>query len=264
MKRRTWRIARLVGIVGLLVLLVTGTALGGEKGVTKNWVKVGASLDLTGPIAFVGKSLKDGINVYFSAVNAAGGIHGRKIKLVVEDNGYRPSRAVASVVKLAGRDKVFAIVGTNGTSLTLAMIPAIMREGIPLVGIGAFSPKLANPPRKYVFHVLTNYDDQVRIALDYIVKDLGVKKPKLGIIYQDDDFGQDCLKGLKRQAKMYGIPILAAVSYKRGTLDFNPQVVRMMKAGVKYVFLATIYRETAGVLKTAAKLGFKATFMVTA
>ena len=264
MKRKCRHIMSLVGIVCLFTMLGTGTALGGEKGVTKTWVKVGASLDMTGPVAFVGKQLQDGINVYFLAINAKGGIHGRKIKLVVEDNGYRPSRAVASVVKLAGRDKVFAIVGTTGTAPTLAMIPAIKREGMPLVGIGAFSPKLAYPPKKLVFHVLTNYDDQMRIGLDYIVKVLGVKKPKLGIIYQADDFGHDCLKGLMRQAKMYGIPIVAKASYKRGTVDFNPQVVRMMKAGVKYVFLATIYRETAGVVKAAAKLGYRATFMVTA
>jgi branched-chain amino acid transport system substrate-binding protein len=208
--------------------------------------------------------LTDGLNVSFSAVNAEGGINGRKIEFVVEDNAYNPSRAVASVVKLTGRDKIFAIVGSNGTAPTLAMLPAIKREGVPLVGIGAFSPKLAIPPKKLVFHVLTNYDDQMRIGLDYVVKDLGVKKPKLGIIYQDDDFGQDCLKGLKQQADMYGIPIIAKASYKRGTVDFNPQVVRMMQAGADYVFLATIYRETAGVVKEAAKLGYKANFVINA
>jgi len=255
-----------VSIIVIAIFLVLGAVpvFGGENGVTGNSVKVGASLDMTGPIAFVGKSLSDGMNVYFSAINDEGGIHGRKIIQVIEDNGYKPSRAAASVVKLNDRDKVFAIVGTAGTPTTLAMVPALERAKLPLVGTGSFSPKLADPPKKYVFHLLTNYNDQMRIGLDYIVKDLGIKKPKLGMIYQDDDFGKHCLDGLKRQAKMYNIPIIATVTYKRGAIDFNPQVVRMMKAGVEYCFLATIYRETAGVVKEAAKLGWKPVFMVSA
>ena len=250
------------GVIGLLLIFGMVPSFAGELGVTDTSVKVGASLDMTGPIAFVGKVLSDGMNVYFSALNDEGGVHGRKVTQVVEDNGYDPSRAVASVVKLSDRDQVFAIVGSNGTAPTLAMIPALEKAGLPLVGIGAFSPKLADPPNKYVFHMLTNYDDMMRIGLDYIVKDLGVKQPKLGMIYQDDEFGMDCLKGLEQQAKMYGIPVVATVNYKRGAIDFNPQVVRMMQAGVEHCFLATVYRETAGVVKEAEKLGWKPMFVV--
>jgi len=256
------RFKALLGAGCLAVALATNQASAGEVGVTETSIKVGATLDMTGPVAFVGKVLSDGMNVFFSAVNDEGGIHGRKITQLVEDNGYDPSRAVASAVKLSERDQVFAMVGSNGTAPTLAIIPVLEKAGLPLVGIGAFSPKLADPPNRYVFHVLTNYDDMMRIGLDYVVNDLGVKRPKLGMIYQDDEFGTDCLQGLERQAKMYGIPILATVSYKRGAIDFNPQVVRMMQAGVEYCFLATVYRETAGVLKEADKLGWKSTFVV--
>lgn len=254
---RTW-------FITMSLVLTTGMvqASGAEVGVTDSSIKVGATLDMTGPVAFVGKVLSDGMNVFFSAINDEGGIHGRKITQLVEDNGYDPSRAVASAVKLSERDQVFAVVGSNGTAPTLAIIPVLEKAGVPLVGIGAFSPKLADPPNKYVFHVLTNYDDMMRIALDYIVNDLGIKTPKLGMIYQDDEFGMDCLQGLERQAKMYGISILATVSYKRGAIDFNPQVVRMMQAGVEHCFLATVYRETAGVLKEAEKLGWKSMFVV--
>ncbi len=264
MKAGTNGMIRLMAITVSMLILGVVPVFGGETGVTDNSVTVGASMDMTGPIAFVGKSVSDGMNVYFSAVNDAGGIHGRKISQVVEDHGYNPSRAVASVVKLNTRDKVFAIVGSVGTPTTLAMIPALEKAGLPLVGTGSFSPKLADPPKKYVFHLLTNYNDQMRIGLDYLVKDLGVKKPKLGIIYQDDDFGKHCLEGLQQQADKYGIPIIGKVTYKRGAVDFNPQVVRMMNAGVEYCFLATIYRETAGVVKEAKKLGWNTTFMVSA
>ncbi|MBL7212218.1 MAG: ABC transporter substrate-binding protein [Desulfobacteraceae bacterium] len=262
MNGNTNRIKRLVVCMAALLVFGVVPASGAEKGVTENSVKVGASLDMTGPTAFVGKALADGMDVYFSAVNAKGGIQGRKITQVVEDHGYKPSRAAGAVAKLNDRDKVFAIVGGQGTPTTLAMVPALKRVGLPLVGIGSFSSKLAYPPKKLVFQLLTLYQDQMRIGLDYVVNDLGVKKPKLGMIYQDDDFGKECLDGLKRQAKMYGIPIIATVSYKRGTVDFNSQVVRMMKAGVEYCFLATIYRETAAVTKTAAKLGWKPTFVI--
>ncbi|MBW1673230.1 MAG: ABC transporter substrate-binding protein [Deltaproteobacteria bacterium] len=264
MKSNTNQMIGLAVSIVVFLVFVAVPVFGSEKGVTENSVKVGASLDMTGPIAFVGKVVSDGMNVYFSSVNDEGGIHGRKITQVIEDHAYNPSRAAASVAKLNNRDKVFAIVGGAGTATTMAMIPALERAELPLVGIGAFSRKLAYPPKKAVFQLLTIYEDQMRIGVDYIVKDLGVKKPKIGMIYQDDDFGKDCLDGLKRQAKMYGIPVIATVSYKRGSVDFNSQVVRMMKAGVEYCFLATVYRETAGVTKTAAKLGWKPTFIVSA
>lgn len=262
MKGKKFQIRGLTVSLCILSMLVTVSVFGGEPGVTETSIKVGTSLDMTGPIAFVGKSVSDGMNVYFSAINDDGGIHGRKITQVIEDHGYNPSRAAASVAKLNDRDQVFAIVGGAGTPTSKAMIPALERVGLPMVGLGSFSPAVADPPKKYVFALLTNYNDQMRIGLDYLVNDLGVKKPKIGMIYQDDDFGKDCLDGLERQAKMYGIPIIATVTYKRGAIDFNPQVVRMMEAGVEYCFLATIYRETAGVVKEAAKLGWKPTFMV--
>ena len=264
MKSKKFRIRGLAVSLLILSMLVTVAVFGGEPGVTETSIKVGTSLDMTGPIAFVGKSVSDGMNVYFSAINDEGGIHGRKITQVIEDHGYNPSRAAASVAKLNDRDQVFAIVGGAGTPTSKAMIPSLERAGLPMIGTGSFSPKIADPPKKYVFHLLTNYNDQMRIGLDYIVNDLGIKKPKIGMIYQDDDFGKDCLDGLEFQAKMYGIPIIATVTYKRGAIDFNPQVVRMMEAGVEYCFLATIYRETAGVVKEAAKLGWKPTFMVSA
>ena len=263
MKTGTRVIKSLMAGMVIFLMLVAVTAFAEERGVTENSIKIGASLDMTGPTAFVGKALSDGMNVYFSAVNAEGGIHGRKIgPQIIEDHGYNPSRAVASVAKLNDRDQVFAIVGGQGTAPAMAMIPALERAGLPMVGIGSFSRKLARPPKKLVFQLLTLYEDQMRIGLDYVVNDLGVKNPKIGMIYQDDDFGKDCLDGLKRQAKMYGIPIVATVSYKRGTVDFNSQVGRMMQAGMEYCFLATIYRETAAVTKTAGKLGWEPTFVI--
>jgi branched-chain amino acid transport system substrate-binding protein len=264
MKPNARRITGMVICIAAFLTLGFLPALGSEQGVTENSVKVGATLDMTGPIAFVGKVLTDGMNVYFSSVNDEGGIHGRKIAQIVEDHGYNPSRAVAAAVKLNDGDHVFAIVGGMGAPTTLAMVPVLEKAGLPLIGIGGFSTAFASPPKKLVFQLLTIYDDQMRIGLDYIVKDLGVKKPKLGMIYQDDDFGSDCLNGFEKQAKMYGIPISSTVSYKRGTLDFNPQVVRMMNAGIEYCVLATVYRETAAVVKEAAKLGWKPTFIVSA
>jgi len=157
MKRSARKITGMVVGIAAFLILAGLPALGGEQGVTETSVKVGATLDTTGPIAFVGKSLKDGMNVYFSCVNDEGGIHGRKIIQIIEDHGYKPSRAVASVVKLNSRDQVFAVVGAAGAPTTLAMIPALEKAGLPLVGIGSFSPKLAYPPKKLVFQVLTLY-----------------------------------------------------------------------------------------------------------
>ena len=118
------------GILGMLVMMVfflffygIGSA---EVGVTDKEIVIGSHLDLSGPIAMWGKQTKLGMEMRAREINEAGGIHGRKIRLVVEDNGYDPKKAIMATNKMINRDKVFCFVSNMGTPTALASLPIIL------------------------------------------------------------------------------------------------------------------------------------------
>ena len=128
------------GLIVVLVAGLVGCANGeGIQGVTDDTIRVGMIVDLTGPVAFLGQEISAGAKLYFDHVNAQGGVHGRKLELFVEDDGYQPARTVAAYRKLVDLDEVFCFVGNLGTPTTHAIMPMLEREKIPLFGPTAFS-----------------------------------------------------------------------------------------------------------------------------
>ena len=101
------------------------------QGVTPTEVVVGTHVDLSGPIVFWGVPQRNGHIMAVEEINANGGVHGRKIRLVVEDNGYDPKKGLLATQKLIQQDKVFAIVGALGTALVSAALPTVLEAGIP-------------------------------------------------------------------------------------------------------------------------------------
>ncbi|MDH5352572.1 MAG: ABC transporter substrate-binding protein, partial [Betaproteobacteria bacterium] len=107
-------------IAGIAAALFAGAALAQTQGVTKNEIVIGSMQDLSGPIVAFSKQLKNGMEMRVAEINAQGGIHGRKLRLIIEDHGYDPKKAVLGAQKLVQRDKIFAMVGTIGTPTSLA------------------------------------------------------------------------------------------------------------------------------------------------
>jgi len=216
--------------------------------------------DLTGPIAFLGQEISEGAKLYFQHVNATGGIHGRKIELIVEDDGYQPPRTVAAYRKLIDRDEVFCISLSIGTSTNLALKPIVEREQVPIVPAISFASPIYNPPSRYVFGVDPTYRMQSWVIVEYIVDELKARDAKIGVIFQDDDLGADALAGLREAAEHYDIPIVAEAGHKRGAIDFGTQVLNLREAGATHVVLWTVFRETAAILKEAHVLGWSPEF----
>ena len=115
-------------------LLVASSALFAQQGVSDRDITIGQFAAITGPAAQLGLRMQAGIKAQFDAVNKAGGINGRQIKLVTRDDGYEPEKSAQAVKALINEDKVFALVGSVGTPTTLAALPAINEEKIPLIG----------------------------------------------------------------------------------------------------------------------------------
>lgn len=248
-------------VVMALALLFVFTTVGwAEVGVSKKEIKIGGIVDLSGPIAFMGKGVSDGAKLYFKYINDKGGIYGRKITYILEDDGYQSPRSVQACKKLVTKDKVFCIFMVLGSAQSNAMYPFLESRGIPLIIPATQNRDMGVPPRKYLFLADTHYTAQGKLAVEYIVEDMGIKNPKIACIYQDDTPGHDWRRGVRIGCKHYGLKPLE-LPYKRGTVDFSSQVAKCKDAGITHILMWTLIREPAIIMKEAQRLQYKATYI---
>jgi branched-chain amino acid transport system substrate-binding protein len=249
------------GLIALAVagVTVSGSAFAQTQGVSKGEIVIGTMQDLSGPIVAFSKQLVNGMNMRVDEINAQGGIDGRKLKLVVEDHGYDPKKAVLATQKLVQKDKIFAMVGTIGTPTSLASMPILFEKNIPHLFPLTAAREMYEPLHKLKYSFAATYYDQMRAGVKNIVKQKGYKK--VCTLYQDDDFGLEVMRGAEAGLKEIGQVLAEKTTYKRGATDFSSQVSRMKDAGCDFVVLGTIIRETIGTIGTARKLGWNVEFM---
>jgi branched-chain amino acid transport system substrate-binding protein len=245
--------------ISILAGLLLAMPVLAQQGVTKNEILLGAITDLSGPIASVGVNTRDAMMMRIDEANAAGGIHGRKIRMLVEDSGYDPKRSVMAAQKLVTGEKVFAIVGHVGTANNVATMPILFENNVisfmPMSGGRA----MFDPPERLKIALIQPNPDLIEAGIRYLVK----KKnhTKVCVLYQDDEFGQEHLRGTEAALKALNMPLTERASYKRGATDFSTQIARLKGAGCTLVGLGTVVRETIGVMTEAQKSDFKPDFV---
>ncbi len=247
-------------ITGLFAATFVATvAVAQTQGISKNEIVIGTIQDLSGPIAAYGKQARNGIQMRVDEINAKGGINGRKFKLMVEDNGYDPKKALLAAQKLVTNDEVFAILGHMGTAANMAAMPIQFEKNVinffPLTG----SREMFEPPEKLKMAFSPPYFDQMRIVVPRLVKEKSAKK--VCVNYQDDEFGLEVLRGTEAGLKSVKMTLTEKTSFKRGATDFSSQVARLKAAECDMVVLGTIIRETVGTIAEARKTGFNPTFI---
>lgn len=229
------------------------------QGVSNSEITLGAILDLSGPLAGPSKQARNGMQMRVEEANDKGGIAGRKLKLIVEDNGYDPKKALLAAQKLVNSDGVFAVLGHLGTAPNMAALPIQEEQGVinfmPLSG----AREMFEPPSKLRYGILAPYFDQMRIMVPYMVKQKGFKR--VGILYQDDEFGLEFLRGTEAGLKGAKLTLMEKVSYKRGATDFTSQIAKLKAANCDLVVMGTIIRETVGAMAEARKTGFNPAFL---
>jgi branched-chain amino acid transport system substrate-binding protein len=240
------------------VAFATGGAYAQQQGVSKNEIVLGTIQDLSGPLAGFGKQARLGMQLRVDELNEQGAIHGRKLKLLVEDDGYDPKKAVLAAQKLVNQDKIFAMVGHLGTAQNMAAMPVQFEKGVVNFMPITAAREMYEPFHKLKFSFAATYYDQMRTALPKMVKDKNAKK--VCTIYQDDEFGLEVVRGAEAGLKTINMQLAEKTSFKRGATDFSSQVARMKDAGCDLVVLGTIIRETIGTIATARKTGFNPTF----
>lgn len=248
----------LTAVLSLLAL----SAAAQTAGVSRDEIVVGSISDLSGPIALLGAPVRDGMLMRFEEVNAAGGIHGRHVRLVVEDAGYDPKKAVLAARKLIQRDHVFAFLANLGTPVVMATMPMIVDAGHP--HLFPFSPHESTytPLHPLKFQMFAPYQDYMEAATRHMVTTRGYERTCL--LYQDDDYGLEVMKGVEAALAGLGRTLVERSSYKRGATDFSSQIARLRAADCELVVLATVVRETVAATSEARKLGWNVDMLVTA
>jgi ABC-type branched-subunit amino acid transport system substrate-binding protein len=246
--------AALASIVALLVGVVLWAPAWAEEGVTDTEILIGSHQDLSGPIAGWGLQVKIGLEMRAREINEAGGIHGRKIKFVIEDSAYDPKKAIMVTNKMIGMDKVFCFIGNMGSPTAGATKPIISAKKIPQMFPLTAASLFFDPYDRYSFGGFVPYYDQARCLVKYFVENKKYKK--FGILYQDDEMGAIMLKGVKDQLAVHKLDLTAAESYKRGATEFSSQIANLKKADVEMVVLATVIRETVGAWRESRKIGW--------
>jgi branched-chain amino acid transport system substrate-binding protein len=235
-----------------------------NQGISDSEIVVGTHQDLSGPIKGWGVSVANGMKLAVEEINAAGGVQGRKIKLIIEDSGYDPKRAVLATQKLIEKDKVFSMVGAMGSPTVLAAQDIVLEAGVtqlfPLTAAEfTFKFDPAKPQERLKFNNLLPYIESTRAAIKYMVD---LKHPqKVCLMHQDDEYGKNVLDGFTAQLTAMKLQPGTITSYKRGASDFSAQIARMKSDGCDLVVLGTVIRETIGAMGEARKLGWNVTFL---
>jgi len=248
-----------LSLIAAAMALTAGAVSAQTQGVSKNEIVIGSIQDLSGPLAGFGKQVRLGMMLRVDEVNEQGGVNGRKIKLLVEDSGYDPRRAVLAAQKLVNQDKIFAMVAHIGTAQNMAAMPVQFQKNVVNFFPVTAAREMYEPFHKLKYSFAATYYDQMRQAVPALVKEKGAKQ--ICTMYQDDEFGLEVFRGAEAGLKEAGLQFAEVTTYKRGATDFASQMQKLASAKCDFVVMGTIIRETIGGIATARRLGFNPTFV---
>lgn len=250
MKRRLTNLA----ILGLLTVGVCAPAVA-QQGFSDNEIVLGDIVPLTGPPALLGGAHNLGVKTAVAEVNAAGGINGRKVRLISEDDGYVPSRTIQGVRKLITSDKVFALTSISGTAQAQAAMPLVVQAGLPAMAPITTFEGLYKPAIKNVFAVGFDMAD----AVEQLVVRMADRYPgkKWALVSQDDDYGVNVREGFERAAKAKKLQVVSTQVYKKGQTDFSSEILKVKQSGAEALMAGGVLGENVTMVKELERIGHK-------
>jgi branched-chain amino acid transport system substrate-binding protein len=227
-------------------------------GVTENEILIGSCSALEGPSHFLGTETVTGAKVYFAMINDAGGVDGRKLKLISYDDSYDPAKTEACFNRLM-EQKVFALGFFVGTPTAVKYIPMAESNKIPVVGLFTGAQTLYVPLRHWIVNVRASYFDETREQIDGMWGTLGYKK--IGVIYPEDAFGSAVLEGVKAALKAHGAEPVAVGSYQRQTAQVGGAIDTVKAANPDAVVVVGPSNTVAPILQQSHAKGWKPLFL---
>jgi len=228
-----------------------------EDGVTANRILLGQAAVFSGPAAQLGIQMRNGIKTYLDYVNERGGVNGRKIELVSEDDRYEPATAPLASKKLIEEHKVFALLGYVGTPTGVAHLPVVTQAKVPLVGMFTGAEALRAPFNGYIFHVRASYYDETEKIVEQVVSTGG---KKIAVFYQNDAYGEAGRKGTEMALTKRSMKIHSNGTVERNTLKVEDAVKTINASEPDAVVMVGAYAACAEFIKQMKKSGSGATF----
>jgi branched-chain amino acid transport system substrate-binding protein len=246
--------SRLLAAVFVAALIAPAMAADSVRGVTDNEIVIGAYTDLSGVTAMWGVNNANAWRMVFDETNAAGGINGRKIKYIVEDNQYQVPRSVQAANKLINRDGVFMMVANGGTPMNNATMPEQLAKGVPNVFPLTSARSMYEPLHHLKFGLASSYYDQMRAGVKLFVEQRG--KKTICAMSEDTDFGRDVMAGAKDQLSAMNQKLAAETLHKPTDTDFSASVARLRDANCDLILVGGIVRDSVQIISAVRKTGW--------
>jgi branched-chain amino acid transport system substrate-binding protein len=245
-----------------LVLATVATALSGglvraEPGITDNEIRIGMWTPLSGPVALLGQSARDGVRLWVKEVNERGGIHGRKINFISYDDAGSPQEAQTAIRRLIDQDQVFMLISGSVSGSTLPVRQIITREKVPFVSSISSNINLMKPFSRYIFRIYANEDSQALGIINWMMDHERIQRP--AIIYNSNDYGVGGFQIYDEVLKKnYKTPSVATERYNPGDQDFTAQLLRIKGANPDGVLVYAFAQEAGIIVRQAKELGLTA------
>jgi branched-chain amino acid transport system substrate-binding protein len=248
----TWKVSS----AAIALVALSALQAHAETGVTKDAIKIGMFAPMTGTSAIFGR-YTIGVQAYYKMINAQGGVNGRKIEVVLEDDACNPATAVAATKRLVSQEGVFAVHGGVCTAAVMAVKKELLRENIPFMNLGAAGASLVDPIAPNLFSPLPNTTVVAQTLVNFAMSRPNTKR--LAIISHPDDWGKSQLDpAIQLLKEKYKIEFVENVTMERGATDITPQILKLRTSKPDVVLSFLYPTETAIFVRSAHKYGLDA------
>ena len=216
---------------------------------------------LSGPAKELGRQMRTGIEVAFNSANEAGGVGGRKLKLLALDDGYEPGRTLLAMKELVDKHHVLGFIGNVGTPTAAVALPYVLEQKLLFFGAFTGAPLLRNdPPDRYVFNYRASYAEETAATVKYLIELRRVKPEQIAVFAQKDSFGDAGFEGVARtlrQTYQRETAKILRVGYERNTVDVLPAVEEVLaqRPPVKAIVMVAAYRAAAKFIEKLREKG---------
>ena len=238
-----------------VVLMMVVASQGQAAGAPGDVIKIGMVNDQTGANKGSGRGMKVGVDAYFKAVNEKGGVNGRKVELIAVDDQMVTDKTIDGLLKLVEEQKVFAVVGSVGTSNCVASLPIVKEYKLPFINPRTGASELRTPVVKEVIHIRASYQQEVDKIVDQLVKQ-GAKR--FAVFYQNDALGTDILTSTQNAVKRHGLSVVSKGSFERRTTAVTAGLASIMEGKPDAIIVGAVYAPGAEFIKLARKEGVTA------
>jgi branched-chain amino acid transport system substrate-binding protein len=254
--RNYWQWLTIAATVGIAVVVASPVAAQKkyDPGASDSEIKVGNIMPYSGPASAYGEIGKTEA-AYFRKINAEGGVNGRRINFISYDDSYSPPKAVEQARKLVESDEVLLIFNPLGTPSNTAIQRYMNAKKVPQLFVSTGASKWNDPQHfPWTMGWQPNYQSEARIYAEYLLKNH--PQGKIGVLYQNDDFGKDYVKGLKDgiNGKMQ---IVAEVPYETNDPTVDSQIINLKASGADVILNVATPKFAAQAIKKVAELGWK-------